>query len=394
MRKKTIHDIDLRGRRVLLRVDYNVQVDERGVVDDMRIRESLGTIAVLREAGARIVICSHRGRPRGQPVEALRNAPVAAHLSTLLEQPVATVGDCVGPEVTAAVAALGPGALLLLENVRFHPGEEANDVGFARELASLADVYVSDAFGTAHRAHASIVRVPEFLPAVAGLLLEREVEYLGRVTVDPERPFGLLLGGAKMSDKLLMLENLCDRADVICIGGGMANTFLKAQGIDVQRSLVEDERLDTARHVLRRVAERGDAELLLPTDVVASFGAPENDAVSIVPAADVPSGWRIVDIGPATAQAFAAALADVRTAVWNGPVGMFEQERFARGSMELARVFAALQATTVVGGGETAAVVQRVGVADRISHISTGGGASLAMLEGQALPGVEALLDR
>lgn len=393
MKKKTIHDIDLCGKRVLLRVDYNVQVDERGVVGDMRIRESLGTIEALREAGARVVICSHRGRPRGEAVEGLRNAPVAAHLSGLLEQPVATADDCVGPDVAAAVAALGPGDLLLLENVRFHPGEQANDAGFARELASVADIYVNDAFGTAHRAHASIVGVPEFLPAVAGLLLEREIDYLSRVTVDPERPFGLLLGGAKMSDKLLMLQHLCDRADVICIGGGMANTFLKAQGIDVQRSLVEDERLDTARDVLRRVEERGDAELLLPTDVVASFGAPESDAVTIVAAADVPSGWRIVDIGPATVQAFASALAGVRTAVWNGPVGMFEQERFAHGSMELARIFAALPATTVVGGGETAAVMHRVGVADQISHVSTGGGASLAMLEGRVLPGVEALLD-
>ncbi len=393
MKKKTIHDIDLCGKRVLLRVDYNVQVDERGVVGDMRIRESLGTIEALREAGARVVICSHRGRPRGEAVEGLRNAPVAAHLSGLLEQPVATADDCVGPDVAAAVAALGPGDLLLLENVRFHPGEEANDAGFARELASVADIYVNDAFGTAHRAHASIVGVPEFLPAVAGLLLEREIDYLSRVTVDPERPFGLLLGGAKMSDKLLMLQHLCDRADVICIGGGMANTFLKAQGIDVQRSLVEDERLDTARDVLRRVEERGDAELLLPTDVVASFGAPESDAVTIVAAADVPSGWHIVDIGPATVQAFASALAGVHTAVWNGPVGMFEQERFAHGSMELARIFAALPATTVVGGGETAAVMHRVGVADQISHVSTGGGASLAMLEGRVLPGVEALLD-
>ena len=393
MRKKTLRDIDVRGKRVLLRVDYNVQADEGGVVGDLRLRESTETIQTLRAAGARIVICSHRGRPRGQPVEGLRNAPVAAHLSRLLELPVVMAPDCVGPEAAAAVAALGPGDLLLLENVRFHPEEESNDAEFARQLASLADVYVNDAFGTAHRAHASIVGVPKFLPAVAGLLLEREIDYLERVTVNPRRPFGLLLGGAKMSDKLPMLEHLCDYADVICVGGGMANTFLKARGVDVQRSLVEDDQLDAARDVLRRAEQRDDLDLLLPTDVVASFGAPESGTVTIVAVAEVPSGWRIVDIGPATVQAFAAALSEAQTAMWNGPVGMFEQERFAHGSMELARVFAALPATTVVGGGETAALVERVGVADQISHVSTGGGASLAMLEGRPLPGVEALPD-
>ncbi len=397
MKKLTIRDIDLGGKRVLLRVDYNVQVDEGGVVDDLRLRESIPTIQALRAAGARVIICSHRGRPHGEIVEALRNAPVAAHLSRLLDVPVATVRDCVGPEVDAAIAALGAGDLLMLENVRFHPEEESGDpelAQFARALAAMAEVFVSDAFGTAHRAHASIVGVPRYLPAVAGLLLEREVDYLGRVIAHPERPFGLVLGGAKMSDKLQILEHLCDRADVICIGGGMANTFLKAQGIDVQRSLVEDERLDTARDVLRRVEGREDLRLLLPVDAVVSFGSPENGSVTIVPVDYVPSGWRIVDIGPATVELFAGALTGVRTAVWNGPMGMFEQERFAHGSLELARIFADMPgATTVVGGGETAAVVNRAGVADRISHISTGGGASLAMFEGRSLPGVDALLD-
>ena len=397
MKKLTVRDIDLSGKRVLLRVDYNVQVDEGGVVDDLRVRESIPTIQALRAAGARVIICSHRGRPHGAIVEALRNAPVAAHLSRLLAVPVAMVSDCVGPEVDAAVAALGAGDLLMLENVRFHPEEEADDpefTEFARELAAIAEVFVSDAFGTAHRAHASIVGVPRYLPAVAGLLLEREVDYLGRVTVSPERPFGLVLGGAKMSDKLQILEHLCDRADVICIGGGMANTFLEVQGIDIQRSLVEHERLDTALDVLRRVEESEDLRLLLPVDAVVSFGSPENGSVTIVPVEDVPSGWRILDIGPATVELFAGALTGVRTAVWNGPMGMFEQERFAHGSLELARIFAAMPGTTtVVGGGETAAVVNRAGVADRISHISTGGGASLAMFEGRSLPGVDALLD-
>lgn len=393
MKTKTINDIDVAGSRVLLRVDYNVQVDERGVVGDMRIRESLDTIRSLQNAGARIVICSHRGRPRGGKVEGLRNAPIADHLSSLLHCPVVSVDDCVGPEVSSAVDKLQSGELLLLENVRFHAGEEENDTGFARELAGLADVYVNDAFGAAHRAHASIVGVPKFLPSAAGLLLEREVEYLGRVTDDPELPFGLLLGGAKMSDKLLMLEHLCDRADVICVGGGMANTFLKAQGVDVQRSLVEDDRLNVAREILSRVDARPEATLLLPTDVVTSFGAPESEAVSVVPCTEVPSGWRIVDIGPASVQAFTTAFLGVRTAVWNGPVGVFEQDQSAQGSLEMARTFATLPGITVIGGGETAAVVDRVGMRDQMSHVSTGGGASLAMLEGRVLPGVEALQD-
>ena len=393
MKKQTIRDVDLGGRRVLLRVDYNVQVVEGGVVDDTRLRESLLTIEALRVAGARITICSHRGRPHGRVVDGQRNAPVAAHLSGLLGVAVATAIDCVGPEAKAAASALGAGELLLLENVRFHPEEEANDPDFARALADLADLYVSDAFGTAHRAHASIVGVPRLLPAVAGLLLEREVDYLDRVTMTPEPPFGLVLGGAKMEDKLPILEHLCDRADVVCIGGAMANTFLKAQGIDVQDSLVEDAQIDRAKQVLARVATRDDLQLLLPEDVVVSYGAPEGGSVTVVPATEVPSGWRILDIGPATVERFAEALKGMRTAIWNGPMGMFEQERFANGSLALARIIATLEATTVVGGGETAAVVQRAGVADYISHISTGGTAFIAMLAGRSLPGVDALQD-
>ena len=394
MKKCTIRDIDLAGKRVLLRVDYNVQVDERGIVDDHRLRESLPTLQALREAGAKVAICSHRGRPRGQVSEALRNAPVARHLSELLSHPVAVARDCIGPEARAAVEELGPGDMVLLENVRFYAEEEANDEDFARELASLADVYVNDAFGTAHRAHASIVGIPKFLPAVAGLLLEREVDYLTKVTVNPERPLGLVFGGAKMSDKLPILDHLSDHADVICVGGGMANTFLKAQGVDVQDSLVEDNQMDAAREVMRRAEARGNPKIVLPVDVVVSFGAPDSGGITIAPVDQVPSGWRILDIGPRTVEAFAQALDGVRTAVWNGPMGMFEQERFAGGSMAMARVLALLSATTVAGGGETAAVIHRAGVSSRISHVSTGGGASLAMLAGQPLPGVEALQDR
>ena len=393
MDKQTIRDIDVAGKRVLLRTDYNVQVDEGGVVDDLRLRESIGTIAALRRDGAKVVICSHRGRPHGRVVESLRNAPVAVHLSRLLDLPVPTSEDCIGPEVEEAVERLEPGAVMLLENVRFHPGEEANDADFAAQLARLADVFVSDAFGTAHRAHASIVSVPRYLPAVAGLLLEREVDYLARITRDGDRPFGLVLGGAKLSDKIKILSHLAERTDVVCLGGGMANTFLLAQGIDVARSLVEEDRVDAAREVLEMAATRDDLEIVLPTDVVVSFGSPEDGNVRTVPVTEVPTDWRILDIGPETVEAFRVALSRVRLAVWNGPVGLFEQDRFAQGSYAVARIFADLAATTIVGGGETVAVVQRAGVGDRISHISTGGGASLAMLEGRGLPGVDALLD-
>jgi phosphoglycerate kinase len=392
MKKQTIRDIDLQGKRVFLRVDYNVQFINGRILDDHRLRESIPTIWALQGAGARIVICSHRGRPNGEVVEELRNAPVAEHLSSLLEQEVQSVQVCIGPEAKAAVDALEPGQILLLENVRFHPEEEANDPEFARALAELADVYVSDAFGTAHRAHASVVGVPSFLPGVAGLLMEREVDYLSRIIDEPERPLGLILGGAKVSEKLAILDFLCDRADVICVGGGIANTFLMAQGIDVGSSLAEPDRIEDAFNVMRKAAKRPDLKLVIPRDVVISDAAGETvDAVSVNL---VPPDFRILDIGPNTIQDFRAALAPMRTITWNGPMGFFEREPFDRGSLEVARILAELDdAITVVGGGETAAAVARAGVTDRISHCSTGGGASLQLLEGRTLPGLEALID-
>ena len=392
--KRTVRDIDLQGRRVFLRVDYNVQLDEHGFVfDDLRLRESLPTIEYLRKAGARIAICSHRGRPRGGVVEALRNAPVARHLSGLMGAPVASASDCIGPEVHAAVDALAPGDILLLENVRFHAGEEENDPEFARQLASFADIYVGDAFGTAHRAHASIVGVPKHLPAVAGLLMEREIEYLKELSTNPEHPFGLVLGGAKVADKIGILNHLCDQANVICVGGGVANTFLSTQGIDIADSLWDAEGVPDAKRVFEQVDARPDLRLYLPVDAIVGFGAADRDHVRRAPVDHVPSGWRILDIGPATIELFRSALAPLRTVVWNGPLGWFEREPFDHGSLAMAEMLADLDATVVVGGGETAAVVQRAGVADRISHVSTGGAASLAMLQGKPLPAETALDD-
>ena len=392
MKKQTIRDVDLHGKRVFLRVDYNVQFLEGRILDDHRLRESIPTIWALQGVGARIVICSHRGRPGGTVVEELSNAPVAAHLSTLLEQEVRFAPDCVGPEAKAAVAALEPGEIVVLENVRFHPEEEANEPEFARALADLADIYVSDAFGTAHRAHASVVGVPAYLPGVAGLLMEREVDYLSRVTERPDRPFGLILGGSKVTEKLAILEFLCDSADVICVGGGIANTFLMAQGIDVGASLAEPERIEDAFNVMRKAAKRPDLKLVLPRDVVISDAAGET--VTAVSVNLIPPDFRILDIGPDTIEDFRAALAPMRMIAWNGPLGFFEREPFDHGSLEIARFLADLpDATTVVGGGETAAAVGRAGVTDRISHCSTGGGASLQLLEGRPLPGLEVLLD-
>ena len=392
MHKQTIRDIDVSGQRVFLRVDYNVQFDDGQILDDMRLRESVPTIRALQERGAKIIACSHRGRPQGKVVEELRNAPVAAHLSKLLGQEVKALRTCVGPEAEAAVAAMEPGDVILLENVRFHPEEEENDPEFARQLASLADIFVCDAFGTAHRAHASVVGVAQHLPAVAGLLRERELDYLEQV-IEPKRPFAIILGGAKVSDKIGILENLAQHADLIIVGGGIANTFLMAQGIDIGSSLVESDRIDEAFNVMRTAALRDDLRLIIPTDVV--IADPGGERVNTVSVNRVPPGFRILDIGRQTVEDVREALQEMNTVVWNGPVGFFEREPFDRGTIELARILAFLpHAVTVVGGGETAAAVQRAGVADRISHVSTGGGASLEMLQGIQLPGVAVLRDR
>lgn len=390
MRKKTIRDVDVQGKHVLVRVDFNVPLAEGKVADDRRIRAALPTIQYLLDHGAVVILMSHLGRPRGKVVPELRMDPVAERLSELLGRPVKKLNDCVGPEVEAAVKAMKPGEVILLENTRFHPEERKNDPEFARKLASLADLFVNDAFGTAHRAHASTVGVARYLPAVAGFLMERELRFLGRALENPERPFVALLGGAKISDKIGVIRNLLSRVDTLLIGGGMANTFFKAQGYEVGDSLVEEDAVDTARTLL---AEAGD-KLVLPVDVVIAEEISPDAEPRVMKVGNVPSGWRILDIGPETVELFKGKLRDARTVVWNGPMGVFEVEPFAKATFAIAQALAELEgATVIVGGGDSAAAVEKAGVADRITHVSTGGGASLEFLEGKELPGVAVLED-
>ncbi len=393
MRKQTVRDIEIERQRVLVRVDFNVPLDEEGVIlDDLRIRSVLPTIQYLREQGARVILCAHLGRPKGKIVESLRLAPIARRLAELQNAPVASAPDCIGAEVEAAVAALGEGEVLLLENLRFHPEEEANDRAFARRLAALADLYVNDAFGVAHRAHASTEGVARLLPAVAGLLMEKETEYLSRIIAEPERPLGAVIGGAKMADKMGVLRTLLTKTDVLIIAGGMANTFLKAQGHAVGDSLVEDGKLEAARALIDEVAQHS-CRLLLPIDVVVADRFAADARHKTVPVDQVPDGWRILDVGQSSVATYSEALRSCRTVVWNGPLGVAEFPQFARGSATLARFLAGLDAVTIVGGGETAAMVRETGLAERFDHISTGGGAFLQYLEGRELPGIAALRD-
>ena len=396
MNKKTVRDINVKGKRVLMRVDFNVPLKgEPGslgvVTDDTRIRAALPTIQYLLGQGAAVILMSHLGRPKDGPDPQYSMKPTATHLAGLLGKPVAFVGECVGAEAQAAAAALKPGELLVLENTRFYPGETKNDLALAEQMAALADIYVNDAFGSAHRAHASTEGVAHFLPAVAGFLMEKELAYLGGALENPRRPFVAILGGAKVSDKIAVINSLLDKADVLLIGGGMANTFFKAQGLAIGDSLVEDAALDTARTFVAKAGSR----LVLPVDVVVADAFDANAAMQTVPVDAVPAGWRILDIGPATVARFREALTPAKTVVWNGPLGVFEFPRFAAGTVSVAELVAELpDATTVIGGGDSAAAVAQAGLADKMSHISTGGGASLEFLEGKALPGVMALNDR
>lgn len=391
--KLGVADLDVKGKRVLVRVDFNVPLKDGEITDDSRIRAAIPTIEHLRRAGARVILVSHLGRPKGQVVESLRMDPVARRLSELLGVPVRKADDCIGPAVQAQVAALADGDVLLLENVRFYPGEEKNDPAFARELAALADLYVNDAFGTAHRAHASTEGVARLLPAAAGFLMQKEIEIMGRALSNPERPFLALLGGAKVSDKIGVIQNLLTKVDTVAIGGGMAYTFLKAKGLEVGRSLVEEERVPLAAELLQQAQAQG-VELLLPVDVVVADRFAPDAQHKVVPVDAIPPDWQGLDIGPATRELFAAAVRKARTIVWNGPMGVFEWDAFSEGTMAIARALADAQATTIVGGGDSVAAVERAGVADKITHISTGGGASLEFLEGRELPGVAALWDK
>ena len=390
MNKKTIRDIDVEGKRVLVRVDFNVPLSEGKVADNTRIRAALPTIRYLLDRDASVVLCSHLGRPKGEVVDDLKMDPVADRLAELLDRPVTKLDDCIGPEVEAAAQAAKPGDVLLLENTRFHPEEKQNDPAFAAKLASLADLYVNDAFGSAHRAHASTEGIAHHLPAVAGFLMEKELEFLGNALASPERPYVAILGGAKISDKIGVVENLLEQVDALLIGGGMANTFLKADGYDVAESLVEDESLDIARALIDRAGDK----LVLPVDVTVADRFDAEAFSQVVTVAQVPPRWRILDIGPRTLELFQERLEGARTVVWNGPMGVFEFPKFAQGTEAVARMLAALpDATTIIGGGDSAAAVKRTGLADKMSHISTGGGASLEFLEGKTLPGVAALLD-
>ncbi len=390
--KQTVRDINVQGERVLLRADLNVPLENGAVADDTRIRESLPTIQYLVAGGASVLVCSHLGRPKGERNPDLSLAPVGERLAELLGQPVAFAEDCIGATAVEVAQSLGTGDVALLENLRFHPEEEANDRVFAAVLGTLATVYVNDAFGAAHRAHASTVGVANLLPGVAGLLLEKEVRYLGSLVADPPRPFAAIVGGAKVSTKIAAIDHLLPKLDRLLVGGGMANTFLKAKGVDVGASLVEDDLLDMARDILAR-ADAAGVTVSLPEDAVVAAKLSPDAQADTVPIDAFPPDRMILDVGPTTLASFEAALAGSAVVVWNGPLGVFEIEQFAGGSFGLARALAELDATTVVGGGETAAVVARSGLAERFTHVSTGGGASLEMLEGRELPGVAALLD-
>jgi phosphoglycerate kinase len=394
MAKKTVKDVDMTKKKVLVRVDFNVPLKRDGTItDDTRIRACLPTIQYLLNQQSRIILCSHLGRPGGKVVEELRLAPIATRLSELLSKPVEALSDCVGPQVEDAVSKLQDGDIVLLENLRFYPQEEANDPDFAQRLSRLADIYVDDAFGACHRTHASIVGVARYLPAVSGLLLEKEIRILSRLLVNPDRPFSVMIGGAKVATKLGLLGNILPKVDSLLIGGGMAATFLKSQGCSVGASAIENDELD---HVLKlgEKARSLGVRLLLPLDLLVAQKLEAGSATKIESKGKVSEGWVIADIGPKTIEAFSKDLNMCKTVFWNGPLGVFEIPQFAEGTHSMTRVIANLKATTVIGGGSTAEAVVEMGLADKMSYVSTGGGASLELLQGNVLPGVAALQDK
>ena len=389
MNKKTVKDIDLKGKRVLMRVDFNVPMAEGKVTDDKRIKASLPTIQYVLDQGASVILMSHLGRPKGGPDPEFSLKAAAEVLASHLKRSVKMAPDCVGPEVEKMAKALQPGDVLMLENTRFHPTEEKNDLDLAKQMAALGEVYVNDAFGSAHRAHSSTEGVARFLPAVSGFLMEQELEYLGRAVANPEHPYIAILGGAKISDKILVVETLLSKCDKLIIGGGMANTFLAAKGFNMQDSLVEAASIDIAKSILAKAGDR----IILPVDAVIADKFEAEAQSQIVDADKIPAGWRMMDVGPKTLESYKRALSGARLVVWTGPVGVFEMPKFAEGTFALAKLLAESGATTVIGGGDSASAVKKAGVAKQMTHVSTGGGASLEFLEGKELPGVAALND-
>ena len=394
MNKKTVRDIDFKGKRVFVRVDYNVPMDKAGkITDDTRMRATLPTLNYLLDQGTSLVLAAHLGRPKGGPTPELSLAPVAASLSLLLGRKVKFAADCVGPVAETAAAALQPGEVLVLENLRFHPEEEKNDPIFAKGLSVLADVAVNDAFGVSHRAHASVEGITKFLPMVAGFLMEKELDFLGRAVTNPERPYAAIIGGAKVSDKIGVIANLLTKVDVLLIGGGMANTFFAAQGYAVGKSLIEPDKIALAKELITQAKELG-VKLLLPTDVVVADKFAADAACRVASVDTIGPEEMALDIGPATSVAFRAALDGAKTIVWNGPMGVFEMDAFAKGTEAVALAVANSDAVSIVGGGDSVAALEKIGLAGSITHISTGGGASLEFLEGKILPGVAALSDK
>lgn len=385
--KKTVRDIDVKGKKVLVRVDFNVPLKDGAVSDDTRIRGALPTIQYLLDNGAAVILCSHLGRPKGVADPKYSLKPVAEYLQKLVPNKVYFADDCAGESAVKGAAALKPGEILVLENTRYYAGEEKNDLGLAEKLASLADLYVNDAFGTAHRAHSSTEGVTHFKPGVAGFLLEKEIQYLSSAVEDPKRPFVAILGGAKISDKIGVIKNLLSKADKVLIGGGMANTFFAAKGIKMADSLVQEEAIDTAKEILAA----GSDKLVLPVDMVIADAFDNNANKKVVDVADVENGWRVLDIGPKTVELYSKLVADAATVVWNGPMGVFEMPEFAKGTFAVAKAVADSNAISIIGGGDSVAAIQQSGLASKVTHISTGGGASLEMLEGIQLPGVAAL---
>ena len=394
MNKKTVKDVDVAGRRVLVRVDFNVPLDvNRNITDDRRIKAALPTIDYLLDQGAKVILMSHLGRPKGQPVVKYSITPAAERLEELLNILVTKLGDCIGEMVQGAVQGMPVGHVIMLENVRFYPQEEKNDLEFAKQLAVLGDVYVNDAFGSAHRAHASTEGVARFLTGVAGFLMQKELDYLGKAITNPERPFLAILGGAKVADKIPVIDNLLSKVDELIIGGGMAYTFLKAQGYEIGKSLLDEEGLDLAKQAMAKARQK-NVKLYLPEDVVVATDFKEDAESKVVPANQIPADWMGMDIGPMSIEAFSNIIKGAKTIIWNGPMGVFEMPRFATGTRAIAKAMAESSATTIVGGGDSAAAVEQMGFADRMSHVSTGGGASLEFLEGKTLPGVAALEDK